>query len=107
MQNLFIGENIFVGNLAGSTTEETLRDLFLPFGTVLDTILVRDRDSGTLRGFAFVQMESGEEAAKAVAALNGTVLEGRSLRINLARPKAAANIDEIHEHMRRHRQHRL
>ena len=106
MQNLFTGENIFVGNLASTTTEETIKNLFVPFGKVLGVNLVLDRDTGALRGFAFVQMESSEEAATAVAALNGTALEGRPLRINLARQKEWET-DEIHEHMRRHRQHRL
>ena len=105
MQQPSAGENIFVGNLATTTTETALRTLFAPFGEVLSVHLVLDRDTGVPRGFAFVEMRTAEEAATAAAALDGTVLDGRPLRVNLARPKELDS-DNIHGSMRRHRDHR-
>ena len=80
-------KKIFVGNLDFGATEESIRSLFAPHGTVETVHLATDRDTGRSRGFAFVEM--AEEAAdKAIAALNGTMVGGRALNINEARPKA-------------------
>ena len=79
-------KKVFVGNLDFSVTEESLRSLFEPYGTVESVHLATDRDSGRARGFAFVQMAEGD-ANKAIAALNGTNVGGRALSINEARPK--------------------
>ena len=66
--------NIFVGNLAFTTTEQDLRQLFEPYGTV-DTIrMMTDRDTGRSRGFAFVEMPDATEAHAAIAGLQGTSL---------------------------------
>ena len=80
-------KNIFVGNLSFSVTESALRSLFEKYGAVERVNIVTDRDSGQPRGFAFVEMTNDAEASKAIAALNGWDLEGRTLNVNEARPK--------------------
>ena len=81
-------KNIFVGNLAFDTREDEVRKLFATFGQVDRVNLVTDRDSGQPRGFGFVEMASDEEGEKAIAALNGTLVGGRTLNVNEARPRA-------------------
>ena len=78
---------IFVGNFSFSMTEAELRSLFQPFGAVDSVSLVTDRDTGRSRGFGFVEMANKDEAAKAIAALNGQDSGGRPLTVNEARPK--------------------
>lgn len=80
-------KNLYVGNLPHSTTESELRSLFEPHGQVEKISLVTDRETGRSRGFAFVEMTDSGEAEKAIAALNGSELGGRALKINEARPK--------------------
>lgn len=80
-------KNIFVGNLEFGATEEAIRSLFETYGAVERVSIVTDRDTGRSRGFAFVEMTNDGEAERAIAALNGTNLGGRSLNINEARPK--------------------
>ena len=80
-------KNLYVGNLPHSTTEAELRNLFQPYGEVEKVSVVTDRETGRARGFAFVEMTNSGEAEKAVAALNGTELGGRALKINEAKPK--------------------
>jgi RNA recognition motif-containing protein len=82
-------KNLFVGNMSFQTTEGELSALFKPFGQVTRVHLVMDRETGRARGFAFVEMPNDEEAAKAIAALDGKELGGRNLKVNEARPKAA------------------
>lgn len=79
--------NIFVGNLAYQTTESELEAAFAAYGAVEKTSVVRDRDTGQPRGFAFVEMTNAAEAAKAIEALNGQELNGRALNVNEARPR--------------------
>lgn len=81
-------KNLYVGNLAHSTTESELRAAFEAHGAVEKVSIVTDRDTGRARGFAFVEMTDAGEADKAVAALNGTELGGRTLTINEAKPKS-------------------
>ena len=81
-------KNIFVGNLSFGATEDAVRSLFEPHGTVGRVNIVTDRDSGQPRGFGFVEMANDSEGEKAIAALNGTDLDGRTLNVNEARPKA-------------------
>ena len=81
-------KNIFVGNLNFGATEESIRSLFESYGAVDRVNLVTDRDTGRSRGFAFVEMTDSAQAEQAIAALNGTSLDGRALRIDEARPKA-------------------
>ena len=78
---------LFVGNLDFKVTENDLRDAFAAYGTVVETNLVTDRATGRPRGFAFVTMNSPEEAQKAIDALNGKDLGGRALSVNVARPR--------------------
>ena len=80
-------KNLYVGNLPHSTTEAELRGLFEAHGAVERVSLVTDRETGRSRGFAFVEMTDAGEAEKAIAALNGTELGGRALKINEAKPK--------------------
>lgn len=80
-------KNLYVGNLAFSTTESDLREMFAPYGTVERVSLVTDRDTGRSRGFGFVEMASDTEAAAAISALNGKDAGGRALTVNEARPK--------------------
>jgi len=80
-------KNLYVGNLPHSTTEAELRNLFEAHGPVEKITLVTDRDTGRSRGFGFVEMTNATEADKAIAALNGTDLGGRTLTINEAKPK--------------------
>lgn len=82
-------KNLYVGNLAHSTTEAELRSVFEAHGAVEKVSIVTDRETGRARGFGFVEMTNASEADKAIAALNGTDLGGRSLKINEAQPKAA------------------
>lgn len=81
-------KNLFVGNISFQMTEGELNALFKPFGQVTRVHLATDRETGRARGFAFVEMPNDEEAVKAIAALNGTEVSGRSLKVNEARPKA-------------------
>jgi RNA recognition motif-containing protein len=83
-------KRIFVGNLDFGVAEESIRELFEKFGTVERIDLVRDRDTGQPRGFGFVEMSNSEEADRAIAELNGTMLGQRAVNVNEARPKAAA-----------------
>ena len=81
-------KNLYVGNLPHSTTEAELRNLFEAHGPVEKVTLVTDRDTGRSRGFGFVEMTNANEADRAIAALNGTDLGGRTLTINEAKPKS-------------------
>lgn len=80
-------KNLYVGNLPHSTTESELRNVFAAHGEVEKVSIVTDRETGRARGFAFVEMTDAGEADKAIAALNGTELGGRTLTINEAKPK--------------------
>ncbi len=81
-------KNIFVGNLDFNTSEDDLRQMFQAHGQVDRVSIMTDRDTGRSRGFGFVEMASSEEGDKAIAAINGTQLGGRTLNVNEARPKA-------------------
>jgi RNA recognition motif-containing protein len=79
--------NIFVGNLSYQTTESELEALFGAYGAVERVTIVRDRDTGQPRGFAFVEMTNSNEAANAMQAMNGREMNGRTLNVNEARPR--------------------
>ncbi|HVX65988.1 MAG TPA: RNA-binding protein [Bryobacteraceae bacterium] len=81
-------KSIFVGNLDFGTTEDSIRALFEQHGSVDRVNVIRDRDTGQPRGFAFVEMSDSAEADRAITALNGASLEGRAINVNEARPKA-------------------
>src|SRR5712691_5465288 len=80
-------KNIFVGNLSFNTSEDELRQMFEPFGQVDRISIMTDRDTGRSRGFGFVEMASNEDGDKAITALNGSQVGGRTLNVNEARPK--------------------
>ena len=82
-----MSNKLFVGNISFNTTENDLEDAFAAHGTVLETSLMLDRNTGRPRGFGFVTMSTPEEAQKAIEALNGAMLDDRNLTVNLARPK--------------------
>jgi cold-inducible RNA-binding protein len=82
-----MNNKLFVGNLSFNTTENDLQDTFAAHGTVLEANLMMDRATGRPRGFAFVTMSTDEEAQKALNAMNGAQLDGRSLTVNVARPR--------------------
>ena len=79
--------NLYVGNLSFKTTDASLKDAFQAHGQIESARVVMDRDTGSSKGFGFVEMPNREEAMAAVSALNGTDLEGRSINVNEARPK--------------------
>jgi RNA recognition motif-containing protein len=79
--------NIFVGNLPYQTTEDDLQAAFSAYGAVDRVSIVRDRDTGQPRGFAFVEMANSSEAEKAIAGMNGREMNGRALNVNEARPR--------------------
>lgn len=78
---------LYVGNLSYSTTEEDLRTLFTQAGTVTSVALIKDRDSGQSKGFAFVEMSTQVEAEKAISMFNGYHMSDRELKVNMARPR--------------------
>jgi cold-inducible RNA-binding protein len=78
---------IFVGNLAFTTTEEELSQLFEPYGIVERAQIVTDRETGRSRGFGFIEMPDATEAQAAIDGLNGTSLGGRPLTVNEARQR--------------------
>jgi cold-inducible RNA-binding protein len=80
-------KNIFVGNLDFNTGEDELRQMFEVYGQVDRVSIMTDRETGRSRGFGFVEMANAEDGEKAIAALNGTQLGGRTLNVNEARPK--------------------
>jgi RNA recognition motif-containing protein len=88
-----MSSRLFVGNLSYEANDEALRAVFAPFGHVLEVHVVVDRYSGRPRGFAFVTMESSEQAADAASHMNGALFEGRPLKVNEAavgRPQPGA-----------------
>lgn len=81
-------KNIFVGNLSFNTNEDELRQLFESYGQVDRVSIMTDRDTGRSRGFGFVEMASNDDGEKAIAALNGSQIGGRTINVNEARPKS-------------------
>ena len=82
-----MSKKIYVGNLPFSTTESELRSLFERHGPVASVNVIMDRETGRPRGFAFVEMEDANSAATAIRALDGSQLEGRSIRVNEAQDR--------------------
>jgi RNA recognition motif-containing protein len=82
-----MSNKLFVGNLSFNTTENDLQDAFAAFGTVTETNLMTDRMTNRPRGFGFVTMSSAEEAQKAIDGLHGKDFDGRSLTVNVAKPR--------------------
>jgi RNA recognition motif-containing protein len=78
---------IYVGNISYGMREDTLKELFEQYGEVTSVNIVKDRMTGRSRGFGFVEMSDKDEAEKAIEALNGTDVDGRNIRVNVARSK--------------------
>ena len=79
---------LYVGSLQYSTTESELRELFDAFGEIQELSLAKDRDSGKSKGFAFIEMKRNVDADKAIKALNGSIFQGRNIKVNQAQAKA-------------------
>jgi RNA recognition motif-containing protein len=77
---------LYVGNLSYNTTDSTLNELFSPYGQVESARVITDRDTGSSKGFGFVEM-SNSDAQKAMGALNGREIDGRAIRVNEAKPQ--------------------
>jgi RNA recognition motif-containing protein len=82
-----MGTKLYVGNLSPNTTESQITDLFKQSGNVVSCVLIKDKVTGSSKGFAFVEMGSDAEAAKAMADRNGKELDGRALKVNEAKPR--------------------
>lgn len=80
-------QKIYVGNLSYGTNEDNFRSLFEAFGKVESVKLIKDRQTGRLKGFGFVEMSTSEEAQAAISALHGKEVDGRKLVVNEARPQ--------------------
>lgn len=82
-----MAKKLYVGNLAYSTTESQVRDLFEGVGEVSSVTLITDRDTGRAKGFGFVEMASDADAEEAIKRFNGYSLDNRNLTVNEARPR--------------------
>ncbi len=80
-------KKLFVGNLPYKVTGAQLSEMFSQFGTVVEAVVIEDRQTGRSKGFGFVTMSTEEEAQAAINGMNGHELEGRALVVNVARPK--------------------
>jgi RNA recognition motif-containing protein len=86
-----MSKKLFVGSLSWDTNDEGLRRAFSNHGEISEAIVISDRDSGRSRGFGFVTFNDDEAADKAVAALNGTELDGRTIKVDVAQAKQRSN----------------
>lgn len=84
-----MNNRLYVGNLSFNTTQDALHACFAEFGDVVETHVVTDRETGRARGFAFVTMKTQAEASSAVEQLNGAMVDGRPLRVNVAEERGA------------------
>lgn len=82
-----MAKNLYVGNLSYDTTADSLQTAFEEYGEVVQVNVITDRNSGRPRGFAFVEMATDEGARAAIAALDGQELDGRTIRVNEAKPR--------------------
>ena len=82
-----MNNKLYVGNLSYSITDASLSNAFAECGTVVSAKVITDRETGRSKGFGFVEMTTAEEAEAAINRLNGSELDGRSLRVNVARPQ--------------------
>jgi RNA recognition motif-containing protein len=82
---------LYVGNISFNTTNQDLNDIFGAFGTVQSSNIIEDRETGRSRGFGFVEMSSQAEGQAAIAELNGKEIDGRTLKVNEAKPQGDRN----------------
>ncbi|MBD3237744.1 MAG: RNA-binding protein [Candidatus Eisenbacteria bacterium] len=78
---------LYVGNLPFELTEDDLHELFAAHGQVVSAKVITDRETGRARGFGFVEMETEDEAQKAIQALDGQEVQGRPIKVNVAKPR--------------------
>ena len=78
---------LFVGSLSFNVTEDELKELFAAHGTIVSCSIIMDRDTNRSKGFGFVEMESEDEAQAAIKALDGQQISGRTIAVNIAKPK--------------------
>jgi RNA recognition motif-containing protein len=83
--------NIFISNLDFKVESGDLTDFFTPYGEVVSSKVITDRETGRSRGFGFVEMSSDAAGNEAIKNLNGAVVEGRAMTVNVARPKEKSN----------------
>jgi RNA recognition motif-containing protein len=88
MEDLMSSAKLYVGNLSYDTSEASIRTAFEAHGEVASVNLITDRDSGRPKGFGFVEMGSADEAQKAKGALDGTQMDGRALKVDVAKEQA-------------------
>lgn len=86
-----MSSKVFVGGLAWTTTDQTLQAAFAPFGDIVESKVIADRDTGRSRGFGFVTFQDAAAAKESVAAMNGKELDGRALRVDIANDKPAGD----------------
>ena len=82
-----MAKKLFVGSLSWNTDDHGLREAFSPHGEITEAVVITDRDSGRSRGFGFVTFADDDAADKAVAALNQTELDGRTIRVDVAQER--------------------
>ena len=82
-----MNSRLYVGNLSYDTTDDSLEQCFAAFGTVNSAQVIMDRETGRSKGFGFVEMSTAEEAQTCIEQLDGTDFEGRSMRVNEAKPR--------------------
>jgi len=82
-----MNKKLYIGSLSYDTTDDGLRELFSTVGTVLSAEVIRDRYTGRSKGFGFVEMETAEEAEKAIGEFNGAMLDGREIKVAEAQPR--------------------
>jgi RNA recognition motif-containing protein len=82
-----MAKKLYVGSLPYSADENTLRELFEPFGALLSAAVINDKSTGQSKGFGFVEFEAADAAEKAIAQINGKEVDGRNLVVNEARPR--------------------
>lgn len=80
-------KKLYIGSLAWKTTDDSLRSFFQTIGTVESAAVIMDKMTGRSKGFGFVEMSSAEEAERAISELDGKELDGRPIRVSIARPK--------------------
>lgn len=81
-----MSQKLFIGGLSFSTSSDRLREIFSAAGTVQSATVVTDRDTGRSRGFGFVEMETSEQAEQAVSRFNGQEVDGRTIKVEIAKP---------------------
>ena len=82
-----MNKNLYVGNLSPDVTEDGLRTMFATAGTIVAIDMIKDRDSGRMKGFAFVTMNSDADAQNAIKTLNEKMLDDRAIKVNIAKPR--------------------